>query len=345
MKTSTPHDHHNGGHSHSHEPVRDHAHGHPHGAGTGHGHSHGAVDPSILTSTRGVWALRWSFVVLFVTALIQVFVYYRSRSVGLLADTIHNFGDAATAIPLWVAFTLSRRGSSRRFPYGLGRVEDLAGVAVVLVILFSAVSAGYESVYRLSHPMVVTHLSAVMIASVVGFLGNEGAAVIRMRVGKEIESAALVADGKHARVDGLASLAVLFGALGVKIGYPLADPIVGILITIIITKVVWDSSISIFTRMLDGVDPALIDRLTDIARHAQGVASVGEVRARWIGHRLIADVNLGVAPNLTVKEGHEIARRARADIERDLPHVVGVTVHVDPADELGEEHHHRHGHG
>lgn len=339
--TSDHHDHQHGEAPHEHGPTPHHDGGHSHTAG-GQGHSHGAVDASILTSERGIWAIRWSFVVLFLTALIQIYVYYRSRSVGLLADTIHNFSDAATAVPLWIAFTLSRRRPSPRFPYGLGRVEDLAGVTIVFVILFSAVAAGYESVYRFFHPVVVGHLYGVMIASVVGFLGNEAAAIIRIRVGKEIESASLIADGHHARVDGLASIAVLFGALGVKLGYALADPIVGILITLIICKVIWDSVISIFTRMLDGVDPALIPQLEDIVRRTEGVAEVGEVRARWLGHRLMAEVTFGAPPTLTVENGHEIAKRVQANIQDALPHVAGVTVHVDPSGEMGEQHHHDH---
>lgn len=334
-------DHHEGG-GHPH----DEGHGHPHGKDgghrdtEGHGHTHGSVDASILTSERGIWAIRWSFVALFFTALIQIYVYFRSGSVGLLADTIHNFSDAATAVPLWIAFTLARRRPSPRFPYGLGRVEDLAGVSIVFVILFSAVAAGYESIHRFFHPVVVTHLYAVMVASVVGFFGNEIAASIRIRVGKEIESAALVADGHHARVDGFASLAVLFGALGVKLGYPLADPIVGILITIIIAKVVWDAMTAVFTRMLDGVDPSLIPQLTGIARATPGVVEVGEVRARWLGHRLMAEVTFGVPPEITIEQGHEIAKNVQAAIQAKLPHVEAVSVHVDPADELGAQHHH-----
>ena len=340
--TSDHHDHEHRDAAHEHRPTAHHDGGHAHPAAGEHGHSHGAVDASILTSERGIWAIRWSFVVLFFTALIQVYVFYRSSSVGLLADTIHNFSDAATAVPLWIAFTLVRRRPSNRFPYGLGRVEDLAGVTIVFVILFSAVAAGYESVHRFFHPVTVSHLYAVMFASVVGCVGNEVAAIIRIRVGKEIESAALIADGHHARVDGLASLAVLFGALGVKLGYPLADPIVGILITLIIGKVVWDSVIAIFSRMLDGVDPALIPQLTDIARRTEGVAEVGEVRARWLGHRLMAEVTFGVSGELTVENGHEIAKRVQENIQDALPHVAAVSVHVDPSGELGEEHHHRH---
>ena len=340
------------GHPHN-EPGRhphDEQHGHPHDRShaaheePGHGHTHGAVDASILTSKQGISAILWSFVVLFFTALIQIYVYFQSGSVGLLADTIHNFSDAATAVPLWIAFTLGRRPPSRRFTYGLGRLEDLAGVTIVFVILFSGIAAGYESIQRFFHPMLVTHLPAVMIASVIGFLGNEAAAIIRIRTGKAIESAALIADGHHARVDGFASLAVLFGALGVKLGYPLADPIVGLLITLIIGKVVWDSVIPIFTRMLDGVDPKLVPQLTEIVRSTEGVAAAGEVRARWLGHRLMAEVTFAVPPDLTVERGHEIAKKVQNTIHKQFPHVESVSVHVDPLTELGAEHHHEHDH-
>ena len=233
-----------------------------------HGHTHGTVDPSITTSERGIWAIKWSFAGLMITATLQAVVFILSHSVGLLADTIHNFGDAATAIPLWVAFMLSRWKPSRRFTYGYGRVEDLAGVAVVLTILFSAIVAGYETVQRLLHPQAVGYLWAVVAASLLGFAGNEAVAIFRIKVGKEIESAALVADGYHARVDGWTSLAVLFGAIGVWLGYPLADPIVGALITIAIVQIVWQSSKAIFTRMLDGVDPEVIEKLRHAAAHA-----------------------------------------------------------------------------
>src|SRR5215217_9586964 len=204
------------------EPAHQHEHQHDHGE---HGHAHGAVDPSIATSERGIWAVKWSFVGLFTTALVQLIVVLLSGSVGLLSDTIHNFGDAATAVPLWLAFALFRLGTSRRFPFGYGRFEDLAGVLVVLIILFSALVAGYQAIERLLNPQPIGLLWAVVAASVVGFIGNESVAVFRIRVGREIGSAALVADGYHARTDGWTSLAVLFGAVGVWLGYPLADPI------------------------------------------------------------------------------------------------------------------------
>jgi len=187
-------------------------HDHSHDA---HAHVHGAVDPAIFTTERGIWAVKVSFAGLILTALFQSLVVLASGSVALLADTVHNFGDALTALPLWVAFALARRKPTRRFTYGHGRVEDLAGVAIVLTILFSAIVAGYESLERLLHPRTVEYLWAVIAASLVGFAGNEAVAVFRIKVGKQIGSAALVADGHHARVDGLTSLAVLVGAVGV----------------------------------------------------------------------------------------------------------------------------------
>src|SRR5215216_242828 len=201
------------------------AHDHQHGHGEEHGHAHGAVDPSIATSERGIWAVKWSFVGLFATALVQVVVVVLSGSIALLSDTIHNFGDALTAVPLWIAFALKRLGTSRRFPSGYGRFEDLAGVMVVLIILFSAVVAGYQAIERLIHPQPVGLLWAVAAAAVVGFVGNEGVAIFRIRVGRQIGSAALIADGYHARTDGWTSLAVLVGAVGVWLGYPIADPL------------------------------------------------------------------------------------------------------------------------
>ncbi len=197
------------------------------------------IDPTLISTERGIWAVKWSLIVLTATALFQVIIVFLSGSVALLADTIHNVADAATAIPLWIAFTWARRPPSRNFTYGDGRLEDVAGLIVVLTILFSAVVAGYQSVGRLLHPQTVEHLWAVALASIIGFTGNEVVAIFRIRVGKQINSA--VADGYHARVDGLTSLGVLFSALGVWLGYPLADPLVGLVITATILRIVWES--------------------------------------------------------------------------------------------------------
>src|SRR5262245_61022071 len=315
-----------------------HDHGHP----NAHHHSgaaHGPVDPTILTTARGIWAIKWSFVGLFITALFQVVVVWLSGSVALLADTIHNFGDAATAVPLWVAFTLARRRPSNRFTYGYGRVEDLAGVAIVGAILVSAVVAGYESVQRFFHPQPVSHLWAVVIASIAGFAGNEAVAVFRIRAGREIGSAALVADGYHARADGFTSLAVLFGTVGVWMGYPLADPIVGLFITLMIFRIVWDSAKSVFARLLDGVDPEVIDQIRETARQTPRVEEVSEARVRWLGHRLHAELNVAVDPKLSVAEGHEIAVAVERRLLENLRFLSHATIHVDPVGASGDDHH------
>jgi cation diffusion facilitator family transporter len=329
------HDHHHEGHKNDH--------GHSHGYGK-HGHTHGTIDPSIATSERGIWAIKWSFIGLAATALFQIAVVLLSHSVGLLADMIHNFGDAATAIPLWIAFMLSRWKPNEKFTYGYGRVEDLAGMAIVLTILLSAVVAGYETVQRFLHPQPVGYLWAVMVASVIGFIGNEAVAIFRIKVGREIESAALIADGYHARIDGWTSLAVFFGAVGVWIGYPLADPIVGALITIAIAQIVWQSAKAVFTRALDGVDPKIIDELRHAATHVRGVEKVTDVRARWLGHRLYAEMNVAVAPQLSVEEGHALAKEVRHEAMHHVGYLSNVVIHIDPMPEAGEEFHRIHAH-
>jgi cation diffusion facilitator family transporter len=318
--------------------TRDHngEHNHDHG---GHSHSHGAMDPTIATSERGIWAIKWSFVGLMATALLQLVVVALSGSVALLSDTIHNFGDAATAIPLGIAFALTRLGVSRRFTFGYGRVEDLAGVVIVLIILFSAVVAGYQAVERLLNPQPVGFVWAIAAASLVGFIGNEAVAVFRIRVGREIGSAALVADGYHARTDGWTSLAVLAGAVGMWLGYPLADPIVGLLIAAAILVIVWQSGKAVFTRLLDGVEPAAIEEIRHAANEVPGVEDVSEVRARWLGHRLHTEVNVAVDPDLSVAEGHAIAREVNHQLLHHLSYLSGAVIHVDPVQEAGEEHH------
>jgi cation diffusion facilitator family transporter len=283
-------------------------HGHAHGAGNRHahgepgGHTHGVMDPTIATTARGIWAIKWSFALLALTAAMQLAVVVVSGSVALLADTVHNIGDAATAIPLWIAFVFARRKPSPRFTYGLGRVEDLAGVAIVAIILFSALVAGYQAIDRLINPRPIEYLGWVAAAGVLGFLGNEAVAIFRIRVGREISSAALVADGYHARVDGLTSIAVVLGAVGVWLGYPLADPIVGLLITLMIFGIVWQSARSVFTRMLDGVEPGLLGELWHSSEHVPAIHGLANVRARWMGHRLYAEADMVMDATASVSE-------------------------------------------
>lgn len=304
------HDHH-GGHSHAH-------HDEPHAHGS-HAHTHGVIDATIATTERGIWAIKWSFVILAATALMQVIVVAASGSVALLADTIHNIADATTAIPLWIAFVLVRRKPTKRFPYGLGRAEDLAGITIVAIILFSAIVAGYQAIDRLLHPLPVTNLGWLTAAGVIGFAGNEAVAIFRIRVGRQINSAALVADGYHARADGLTSLAVVIGAIGVWFGFPLADPIIGLVITIAIFGIVWQSARSVLTRMLDGVEPDVIDEIRHAAEHVTGIRSVPEAKARWLGHKLHADVTIAIDKGLLLTEAEEVAKRLEKELFHHLP--------------------------
>jgi cation diffusion facilitator family transporter len=303
-----------------------------------HGH-HGLVDPGFVATARGLWAVKWSFLGLLVTALLQLGVVVLTGSVALLADTIHNFADAATAIPLGIAFAVARWRPTRRFPYGYGRVEDLAGLLIVLTILATAVIAGAVSTRRLLHPDPLAHLEALAGAAVLGFLGNETVARVRIRIGREIGSAALVADGQHARADGLTSLGVVGSALGAWLGYPLADPIIGLLITLVILRLVWQAGGAVLTRMLDGVDPRVLEAVEHAAAHVPEVQGVPKVRARWVGHHLALELDIVVSPDLSVTAGHVVATEVRHRILHQVPHVSSVTVHVDPATLPGERFH------
>jgi cation diffusion facilitator family transporter len=326
------HAHSHGGHSHEHDQ--------------GHGHTHGTVDPALLATAQGISAVKWSLVILAITASMQIVVVVLTGSVALLADTVHNVGDALTAVPLWIAFSYARRPPTRRYTYGFGRVEDLAGIAVVLAILFSALFAGYESVLRIVHPQTITYLGAVAAAALVGFLGNEAVAQLRIRTGRRIGSVALVADGHHARIDGFTSLAVLAGAVGVWLGFPLADPIVGLLIALAILRIVWQSAKSVLSRAIDGVDPEVVDEIHEAGAQTPGVVEVTETRVRWLGHRMIAEVNVAVPGGLSVKEGHTVAVEVRHQLLHRLEYLSDATVHVDPDTASGQEHHripeHRH---
>jgi cation diffusion facilitator family transporter len=316
------------GHSHGDDHHHDHTHGHPYGGH--HGHTHGVVDPTIATTDRGIWAIKWSFVILAITAAVQMAVVAASGSVALLADTIHNIGDATTAIPLWIAFALARRKPTSGFTYGYGRVEDLAGLAIVGIILFSALVAGYQAIDRFIHPQAIAALGWVAVAGVVGFVGNEAVAVFRIRVGREINSAALIADGYHARTDGLTSLAVVIGAIGVWLGFPLADPIIGLVITIAIFGIVWQSARALLTRMLDGVDPSIIHSIRHAAEHVRGLKSLGEIQARWLGHRLLADVAIRVDDALPVVDAHRVAEAFRLELFEHLPALADAKIRLAP---------------
>lgn len=320
--------------------------GHDHGPGHDHPtgplarvkelfapHSHDAadsVDTELETSSRGIRTLVISFVILLVTTLLQAVVVVLTGSVALLGDTLHNAGDAFTAIPLAVAFTLGRRPRDRRHTYGYGRAEDVAGLVVVLLIAVSAFFAGYEAVQRLLDPSEVRRVGLVATAGVIGFIGNEFVAQYRIRVGREIGSAALVADGLHARTDGFTSLAVVVGAIGVGLGFPRADPVVGLLITVAILFVLRDAARQVFARLMDAIDPKVLEAVEGTLAATPGVRSVGDVRVRWIGHALRAECEVEVDDHLTVVQGHRIAHDAEDRLLRDVRRLTGAIVHAGP---------------
>lgn len=298
-------------------------------------HSHDAadsVDDTLESTAAGIRTVKISLLVLGLTALIQIVIVVMSGSVALAADTIHNFADALTAVPLWIAFALGAKPATRRYTYGFGRVEDLAGSFVVAMITMSAIIAGYEAIARLIHPQPIEHVGWVALAGLVGFIGNEWVALYRIRVGHRIGSAALIADGLHARTDGFTSLAVLCSAGGVALGFPLADPIVGLLITAAILAVLRTAARDVFRRLLDGVDPAMVDAAEQALAARPGVQAVRSVRMRWIGHRLHADAELDVDPALDLAQAHRIAHDAEHELTHTVPKLTTALIHAYPAE-------------
>ncbi|MGI8537478.1 MAG: cation diffusion facilitator family transporter [Mycobacteriales bacterium] len=305
-------------------------------------HSHDAadsVDPALESSADGIRAVKISLVALGVTALLQGVIVAISGSAALLADTIHNLSDALTALPLWIAFVLGRRSATRRYTYGYGRAEDLAGVFVVAMITLSAVVAGYESVRRLLDPQPITQVGWVLVAGLVGFAGNELVAVYRIRVGRRIGSAALVADGMHARTDGFTSLAVVGAALGVLAGFPLADPIIGLGITVAILFVLRGAATDIYRRLMDAVEPELVDEAERVLRSVPGVQDVEQLRLRWVGHRIRAETGVVVDSRLSLVAAHAVANAAHHRLLHDLPRLVDATIHVSPCGHDGHDQH------
>ncbi|KAI9131622.1 cation diffusion facilitator family transporter [Acaryochloris sp. CCMEE 5410] len=289
-------------------------------------HSHGVIDPSLASSERGLWAVQWSTAGLLVTVLLQMGAVYLSGSVALLADLLHNVGDIICALPLGIAFWMGRWSPNRRFQYGYGRVEDLAGVMIILIIAASAVATGYESIQRFIHPQSLDHLGAVAIAAGIGFIGNEAVALFRIRVGNEIGSAALVADGYHARVDGLVSLAVVISAVGLWLGYTWADPLVGLGITFALIHIVWESGQTVLTRLLDGVEP----ETTEALQQALAGYDYKNLKARWMGHQLYAQVCLAVEPEMSMGDGDAIANQLRSHLHQEIPYLSDISIEMQP---------------
>lgn len=318
---------------------RGHSHGHGHSHPTGfkgilYGifvpHSHDAadsIDDALEAHSEGIQALKISLVLMLATTVVQAVVVAFSGSVALLADTVHNLSDAMTAVPLWIAFVLSRRVATRRYTYGFNRAEDLAGLFIVLMIALSAVVAAWEAINRMIDPRPMENIGWVIAAGVVGFLGNEIVAVYRIRVGRKIGSAALVADGVHARTDGFTSLAVVAGGIGVLLGFPLADPIVGLLISAMIAVLLIGTVRSVGRRLMDGIEPELLDRAEHALEHLAEVESVERVRLRWVGHRLHGDAVVRTSATSLADADH-LAAEAEVSVRKHMPNVDEMTVRV-----------------
>lgn len=331
-------------HDHEHEPGHDHDHGHDHGKGGGwwealkhqlipHSHDHhdSALDPAMATE-RAIQVLKISLAGLLITAVFQIVIVWISGSVALLADTIHNFSDAFTAVPLWLAFALARRAGNRHYTYGYGRAEDLAGAFIVLMIFASALVVFYESIQKILNPQPLSNLGWVAAAAIIGFLGNELVAWYRIRVGRQIGSAALIADGLHARTDGFTSLGVLAGAVGVWLGFPLADPLIGLVIGVTILVIVAGTTRQMWRRLMDAVEPETVERLETVSQGVSGVIDVHNVRVRWLGHTQQAELHITVNCQLPTVQSHRIAEEVRHALFHALPSLAEATVHVDPCE-------------
>jgi cation diffusion facilitator family transporter len=335
-----------GHHPHDEHEHEHHDHAHEHGPASGSlsrarhvlsefvgGHSHDAVDQiddALEANDAGRRALVFSLAGLAVTAALQLVVVLVSGSISLLGDTLHNFADALTAVPLLVAFTLARRPPTKRYTYGFGRAEDLGGLFVIVMITASSVLAAYESVRRLIHPADVHYLWAVAGAAVVGFVGNEVVARYRISVGRRIGSAALVADGLHARTDGFTSLAVLLGAGGAAVGWRWADPVIGLVITVAILGVLRSAIAQVGARLMDAVEPELVDQSNAAISTVDGIAAVRDLRIRWIGHTLRAEADVEVSPTLSVADAHELAHHAEQHLLTYVRRLTAATIHVSP---------------
>lgn len=272
-----------------------------------------------------------SSLVLGLVAALELVTAAVSSSAAVLADGLHNLGDVSTTLALAAAFLLSRRAPSRRFPYGYHRGEDLAGLLVLLLIIASALASGAASIEHLLHRQPPTHLGAALVAALVGLAGNEAVARYKTTAGRRIGSVALVADGQHSRIDGLASLGAAVGVGGAMLGWPLLDPLAGLGITVVIAVVAWDTAKNVTGRLLDEADASLLATLREVAGAVPGVLAVTETRARWAGRRVYAELTLELAPTETLGVAHTVGEEVRHRLYHRMESLADVIVHLDPA--------------
>lgn len=344
MGTHHHHQHEAGGHHHAEEHQHDSPVGGLFGVigaalhlpGFGHDHEHGytdlAADSALHDNNLGIRTVWLALVALTLTTVMQIIIYVASGSVALLADTVHNAGDALNSLPLLVAFYIARRAPSRRYTYGYGRAEDLAGILIVLSIAFSAGYILFESVQKLFNPQPLTNLPWIAAAAVIGFVGNELVAIMQIRVGRRIGSDAMIADGQHARIDGLTSLSVLVAVAGTLIGLPILDPVIGILIAFAIVGITWNAIKTVWYRLMDAVDPHMLAHMETHIAHVPGVTRVCHLRAHWVGHRLVAEVTVSVGGALSVAESQAITQQIRQEMLQVVRQLGDVTIEVQPGD-------------
>lgn len=346
-------DHHDHSDDHDHDHDHDHENDHDHEHQTGlmglldkvfhfHGHDdHGNyIDEQVFQDNEeGIRTVWLALAALLITALIQIVIVVFSGSVALLADTAHNIGDGLNSIPLLVAFYLARRAASRRYNYGYGKAEDVAGIFIVLSIAFSAGLIFWESFKRFIDPQPIENVAWVAAAAVIGFLGNEAVALFQIRVGRKIGSAALVADGLHARTDGLTSLAVLVAAGGSWLGFPLADPIVGLLIGIAILFITRNATVTMWYRLMDAIEPEVLEQAETAVSRVEAVQEVRRVRMRWMGHRLHAEAIIAVDASMTTAESHDIVEAVRHELFHEVKGLAEVIIHVEPWSADGHKFH------
>jgi cation diffusion facilitator family transporter len=295
-----------------------------------HGHSHVSADRSALFSGEGIRAIKISTFGLLLTAVIQFAVVAIGGSVGLLADSLHNFADVFTTVALWIAFNASKRSADHRYTYGYDRFEDLVGVVIVLIIGLSGLISGNEAYKALVHGREVTAIGVSIAAGLVGVVGNELVAQYKIRIGRKIHSAALVADGIHSRTDGLVSAGAVVGLVGVGLGFPKADPAAAFVIT---GAIVWATVVAareVTGRLVDRVEPGLVGSVEQQVRSVPGVADVHDVKARWAGRSLYVQMDLAVDEDLPLREAHAIAEEVRHAVLHGTEGVSEVQVHLDP---------------
>jgi len=331
--------HEHGTHTHEHvEHDHDHGHGEHNHDEKGHGHEHAKVDADLYGNREGLRAVQISTAGMLLVSVIQFAIAWIGGSAGLFADALHNFGDVFTTIALWIAFVISNRAANQRYTYGYYRSEDLAGIFIVLVIIASATASAVESVQKLTSGNIPTQIYLSMAAALVGVAGNELLAQYKISVGKRINSVSLIADGHHSRIDGLTSLAAFIGLVGVKLGFPKADPIAGIVITIVIVSVVFSTSRSVLQRLLDAVDPHVVPSIITISNAVPDVEQVTDVHARWVGHTLHVVMTIEVDAELTLSKAHAIAEEVRHQLFHEIKGISEVLIHTDPSSASGDYH-------